>query len=801
MTVCPQCGASIPPDATPGGLCPQCLLKLALLEDIGEAPADPDTEPSSGTSDNGHASAGEQFGPYQTIRILGEGGMGIVYLAEQHEPIHRQVALKVIKLGMNTREVIARFESERQTLALMDHPNIARVFDAGASEQGQPYFVMEYVSGIPITEYCDKNRLSNRQRMELFLQVCQAVQHAHQKGVIHRDIKPSNVLVGERDGQPFPQVIDFGIAKATDQRLAEYTAFTQFGQLVGTPEYMSPEQAEVGGRNVDTTTDVYSLGVLLYQLLVGALPFEGTRLREAGFLELLRIIREEDPPTPSNRLAGLTNAAVVAANRHTDPPAMRRQLAGDLNWIVLKAIEKDKNRRYASASDFAGDVRRYLTDQPVVARPPSASYHLRKFVRRHRRLVASASAVFVALVGGVIASTRQAVRAMRAEAAAVVERDSALAADQANTKAMNRVLSSLLNQIPAIVETKFAQKLLEQLAYEGPSTDELLAQAATERAVSSAYRDLGQWANAQRHLEQALRLWQSAPKDSLSKPLSTLGFRAENTPAALSTMTELASVYEAQGDFSNAEPLLKNVFETERRLLGDWHPETLHYEMNLAHFYHFQWRLKEAESLFREVLEILRNHNYHGYELEKLGGSGVLLLSAVLQEQGKFAQAEPLLNQMLKGQGKYAPDEPRLDKGDESNEYLLMKQAYNANALDLMGRLRLLQHRYPEAEKLLREAREQHSRIYGDDWVMHAIESLLGKSLAAQRRYSEAEQLLISGYEGMLHLRDAKVSYISYLQPIYRVGLNRAGERLVELYRDWGKPQKVTQWQARIKEK
>jgi serine/threonine protein kinase len=433
MTVCPQCGAAIPPDATPGGLCPQCLLKLGLLT--------PDTEPSVG--DTAQPALGEQFGPYTTIRILGEGGMGIVYLAEQHQPIRRQVALKVIKLGMNTREVIARFESERQALALMDHPNIARVFDAGASHQGQPYFVMEYVSGVPITEYCDKNRLSNRERMELFLQVCQAVQHAHQKGVIHRDIKPSNVLVGERDGQPFPQVIDFGIAKATDQRLAEYTAFTEFGQLVGTPEYMSPEQAEVGGQNVDTTTDVYSLGVLLYQLLVGALPFEGTRLREAGLLELLRIIREEDPPTPSNRLAGLTDAAVVAANRHTDPASLRRQLTSDLSWIVLKAIEKGKNRRYASASDVAADIRRYLTDQPVGARPPSASYHLQKFTRRHKGLVTSLTALFFVLVAAVLVSisTWEAVRARRAESAAAAARGRATALSALGDQSLFQLLS------------------------------------------------------------------------------------------------------------------------------------------------------------------------------------------------------------------------------------------------------------------------------------------------------------------------------------------------------------------------
>jgi tetratricopeptide (TPR) repeat protein len=514
-------------------------------------------------------------------------------------------------------------------------------------------------------------------------------------------------------------------------------------------------------------------------------------------LELFRIIREEDPPTPSNRLAGLTDAAQVAANRHTDPASMRRQLAGDLSWIVLKAIEKDQNRRYASPSDVASDIRRYLTDQPVVARPPSASYHLQKFVRRHRQLAASATAVFVALVSRVIASTLEALSARSAEAAAVVERDSALAADQANTKAMNRVLFSLLNQIPAIVDNGFAQKLLEQLAYEGPSTDELLAQAATERAVSGAYRDLGQWANAQQHLEQALRLAQSAPKDPLSRPLPTLGSRAENTPAELSTMTELAYVCEVQGNFTRADQLLNNAFETQRLLLGREHPETLQSELKLAHFYHFQWRLKEAESLFREVLEIRGNHGYQGYEFEK-GTSVVLALASVLQDQGKYAQAGALLNRALQGQGKEAPAEPRPESTHELLKYH-QKQAYNAITLDLMGRQRLLQHRYTEAEKLQREAHEKYSRFYVDDWKIHATESRLGKSLAGQRRYSEAEELLVSGYEGMLQVHDAKVFYISYPQPIYRVDLNRAGEWVVELYRDWGKPQKAAQWRAKLK--
>jgi serine/threonine protein kinase len=410
MSDCPHCGAALEDDALPDGLCPHCLLELGLTDET--------TEPTA-ESDLANRDAG-QFGPYQTVRVLGEGGMGIVYLAEQKQPLRRLVALKVIKLGMNSREVMARFGSERQALARMDHPNIARVFDAGVSDQGQPYFAMELVSGTHVTDYCDTHRLNIRERLELFLEICQAVQHAHQKGVIHRDIKPSNILVSEHDGKPFPKIIDFGIAKATDQRLAEYSAFTQFGELVGTPEYMSPEQAELSGLNVDTTTDVYSLGVLLYQLLVGVLPFDGMYLREAGLVELLRIIREVEPPTPSNRLAGLREIEEVAANRRTDSHTIRRQLAGDPGWIISKAIEKEKNRRYASASDLAGDIRRYLTNLPVVARPPSASYHLKKFARRHIRLVASAATVFVVLIAGVVASTGEAVRARHAEAAATL---------------------------------------------------------------------------------------------------------------------------------------------------------------------------------------------------------------------------------------------------------------------------------------------------------------------------------------------------------------------------------------------
>jgi WD40 repeat protein/serine/threonine protein kinase len=358
---------------------------------------------------------GERIGAYRLLETLGEGGMGIVYLAEQEQPFRRRVALKVIKLGMDTREVVSRFESERQTMALMEHPNIASVFDAGATADGRPYFVMEYVPGIPITDYCDGQKLSTRARLQLFAQVCAALQHAHQKGIIHRDLKPSNVLVMEQDSRPVPKVIDFGIAKAITQLLTERTLFTEQGLLIGTPEYMSPERASLGDRDVDTRTDIYSLGVLLYELLVGALPFNIRGLRRAGYDELRRIIREEEPVKPSTRVETLgVEAADIARRRHTDTTTLRRQLRGDLDWITLKALDKDPARRYASASELAADIGRHLNDEPVVARSPGAVYRARKFARKHTALVTGTAAVGIALVGGLIVTTMQYSRAERA---------------------------------------------------------------------------------------------------------------------------------------------------------------------------------------------------------------------------------------------------------------------------------------------------------------------------------------------------------------------------------------------------
>jgi len=345
---------------------------------------------------------GTQVGRYKLLQRLGEGGCGVVYMAEQEKPVRRRVAVKVIKLGMDTKNVIARFEAERQALALMDHPNIARVLDAGATETGRPYFVMELVRGVKITDYCDQNKLDTRQRLELFIQICHAIQHAHQKGIIHRDIKPSNILVTLHDGVPVPKVIDFGIAKAIEGKLTEQTLFTAYEQLIGTPAYMSPEQAEMSGLDVDTRSDIYSLGVLLYELLTGKTPFDQKELMQSGVEGMRRTLREKEPQRPSNILTTLhgTELKTTAAHRHEEAPRLISLLKGDLDWIVMKALEKDRTRRYETANGLLMDVERYLKNEPVVARPPSRWYRFQKLVRRNKVVFAAGGIVTVTLIAG-----------------------------------------------------------------------------------------------------------------------------------------------------------------------------------------------------------------------------------------------------------------------------------------------------------------------------------------------------------------------------------------------------------------
>jgi serine/threonine protein kinase/tetratricopeptide (TPR) repeat protein len=463
---------------------------------------------------------GTVIGPYKLLEQIGEGGFGVVFMAEQHQPIRRKVALKVLKPGMDTRQVIARFEAERQALALMDHPNIAKVHEAGETASGRPYFVMELVKGIPITEYCDLNQLTPRERLELFVYACQAVQHAHQKGIIHRDIKPSNVLVTMHDGDPLVKIIDFGIAKATGQQLTDKTLFTNFAQLIGTPLYMSPEQAALSNVDVDTRSDIYSLGVLLYELLTGTTPFNKERLRTAAYDEMRRIIREEEPPKPSMRMSTLGQAATsISIQRKSDPKRLGQLFRGELDWIVMKCLEKNRNRRYETASALAADVQRYLHDEPVQACPPSAWYRFRKIARRNTGALTTAAVVAAALVVGTAISTWQAIRATQAREETARQRDLARAnfykAHQAVDTYFTEVSEDQLLDQPGLQPLRY--KLLKSaLQYYQGFVEERSADPSLQRELAEAYRrvgsitsEIGSMDEAEPPLRQAIGLFQS----------------------------------------------------------------------------------------------------------------------------------------------------------------------------------------------------------------------------------------------------------------------------------------------------
>ena len=447
----------------------------------------------------------KRIGSYKLLQKLGEGGYGVVYMAEQEQPIRRRVALKIIKLGMDTRNVIARFEAERQALALMDHPNIARVLDAGATETGRPYFVMELVYGVKITDYCDQNRVGMNERLQLFIQVCNAVQHAHQKGIIHRDLKPSNIMVTMHDGVPVPKVIDFGIAKATEQRLTDKTLFTSYAQLMGTPAYMSPEQMELSGLNLDTRSDIYSLGVLLYELLTGRTPFDTADLLKLGVEELRRTVCEREPLSPSAKLQTLNNEEITktARMRRMEPLGLLSQLHGDLDWIVLKCLEKDRTRRYATANGLAMDVGHYLHQEPILARPPSELYRLQKFVRRNRMVFLSGTATAVALLLATIISTMMFVKEREAHASEARLRNEAEVREQASH------VASLVTQ------GRFdeADKLVAGLPLNKPSVEI----SAELRALGDWHAANGRWADAAARFEAAMKVNQLDPPDLISE--------------------------------------------------------------------------------------------------------------------------------------------------------------------------------------------------------------------------------------------------------------------------------------------
>jgi non-specific serine/threonine protein kinase/serine/threonine-protein kinase len=523
---------------------------------------------------------------YKLLEELGRGGMGSVFRAEQVAPIRREVALKIIKLGMDTRQVVARFETERQALAVMDHPNIARVFDAGATETGRPFFVMEYVRGIPIDEYCDRHRLSMRERLELFISVCHAVQHAHQKGVIHRDLKPSNILVAVQEEHPIPKVIDFGIAKAIRHQLVVQTLYTEQGQLIGTPEYMSPEQAEMSGLDVDTRTDIYSLGVMLYELLVGTLPFDPRTLRAAGYGEIQRIIRETEPPRPSTRVSTLAAGGKAAAEkRKTEPGLMRKELKGDLDWIIMKAMEKDRTRRYATASELAADIERHLRHEPVTAGAPGTGYRLKKYIRRHKLGVAAGSLVLLAMLAGIAGTSAGLIKATRAEK-------------------------------KAREETQTAQQVSDFLVslFKVSDPSEARGNSITAREI-------------------------------LEKGSEKIESELAGRPIIQSRIMEtIGQVYQGLGLFSRAEPLLKKMLEIRKKEVGKNHYTVALGKLNLAWLYQMQRRTAEAEPLVREGVQTLEAIlPGETWELSR----GFLMLGIIHREKGEFAPAHEYLDRSL----------------------------------------------------------------------------------------------------------------------------------------------------------
>ena len=785
---------------------------------IGPTPAAPQEHP-------------EQIGPYKLLRAIGEGGFGTVYLAAQQYPVRRRVAVKVIKWGMDTRQVIARFEAERQALAMMDHPNIAKVFDAGATDAGRPFFVMELVDGVPITKYCDEQRLTARQRLELFVAVCHAVQHAHQKGIIHRDVKPTNVLVTLHDGRPVPKVIDFGVAKATQARLTEQTVFTEQRTMIGTPQYMSPEQAEMGGADVDTRTDVYSLGVLMYELLTGVTPFDPRELRGRALAEVQRVIREVDPPRPSTRLSTIETIASVAAQRGVEPRKLSALVRGELDWIVMKALEKDRQRRYESASGLASDIRRYLEGDAVLAAPPGRAYRFKKFVRRNRGPVTAVAAVMTVLVAGVVGTTlgmlgeaRQRIEAQKQEQearqqAAIATAVSDFQTDMFDTADPERLMGdkvTVLQAITAAVDELDKGKLQSQPAVE----------AAVRSSIGNTLRALGRYDRAEPNLRRALELRRSAlpagHRDTTRsvKRLALLlreqgkaaesellfrealalhrrGMPADDAEIA-SDLNNVAAASFGQGKLADAEAGFREALEINRKSVPANEEDIATSLNNLAVALRAQGKLEEAERLLRESLDLRRkslpaNHPNTAATLQSL--------AQVLQASGRLAEAEPIYREalairrevlparhpdiamalnnlafLLHARGEFAASEPLCREALAiCRESLAPGHPNIASTLAGLAAELQAQGRLDEAEPLIREALaiRRGAMPAGHPDVAGSLQGL-GSLLHEQGKFAEGEAALLEA--------DAILVAAHGIPPAAHY---RCVEALVALYAEW----------------
>jgi len=746
---------------------------------------------------------GDRIGRYKLLEQIGEGGCGMVFMAAQEEPIRRKVALKVIKLGMDTRQVIARFEAERQALALMDHPNIAKVYDAGATATGRPFFVMELVRGLRITDYCNEKKLPTRKRLELFVQVCQAVQHAHQKGIIHRDLKPSNILVTVNDGVAVPKVIDFGIAKATSgERLTDKTIFTAFHQFMGTPAYMSPEQAELTSVDIDTRSDIYTLGVLLYELLTGKTPFDPSELLQAGLDEMRRTLREKEPARPSTLLSTLSADQLTATARHQglEAPKLINLVRGDLDWIVLKCLEKDRARRYETANALLMDIQRHLGNEPVTARPRSRLYEFQKTVRRHKVGFAATAAVILTLFFGLGIVTWSLVKERQARQRANTE--------AAKSAQIARVLEDMLRGIdPKSAQerdTTLLQEVLSQTVGQVSRdlTNQPPVEAHLKNTIGNIYAALGDYQNAELMARSALALRQSDPAGQpadlaeshfdLAHHLWRQGKLAEaeqvasggltlatnslgkKDPLIAKSLAQLGVIVQDQGRLADAEDLFRESLAMRRQLLGNKHPTVAQTLNSLSGVLALEGKQGEAEKINREALRVFgwSNTPLFGWSTRQDSSDDDSIYSRGLEfhDKGNLPEAEACFRQAVTIRRKNKHD---LDV-----------------AISALANTLRRQQKFSEAEPLFRECVAMRETNCPNAWYTFFTRLRLGATLMGKRNYAEAEPLLISGYEGMRQRE-------SGIRDRYTV-LTESIESLVQLFEATSRFETAAEWRTKL---